>query len=377
MRSRLGSHIIMIAFAGNAYAQSSTTLYGLVETGIVYSSNQHGHATVQFVNGQTQASRFGLRGTEDLGGGLRAIFTLENGFDPSSGKLQQNSRMFGRQAFVGLSGAFGTFTMGRQYEPVYEYVGAISGTSLFSWFGAHPADLDNMQSFARVNNALKYRTPDYAGFSAEGLIAPGGVAGNFGENRVYSASVGYNRGPFVAAVGFANFNNPSVTAYDGSVSPGAAGYTSPVNSPVDSGYASARSLQIFAAGASYRIGDATAGVVYTNTRFVDVFPTATTPFSGTARFNTYEANLQYRLRAALLLAAEYDFTDGETARYNQVHLGAIYSLSKRTDFALMGVWQHAGGKDSTGKSAVAAIPSLTASSTSNQLAVKVTMRHRF
>ena len=90
-------------FASAAQAQSSVTLYGLIDAGITYTNNQQGHSNWQMTSGQVNGSRFGLRGSEDLGGGLKAIFTLENGFSIANGTLGQNGRLFGRQAFVGLS----------------------------------------------------------------------------------------------------------------------------------------------------------------------------------------------------------------------------------------------------------------------------------
>src|ERR1700738_4228053 len=90
-------------FATMAHAQSSVTLYGLIDAGISYSSNVGGKSLWQETSGAMNASRWGLRGSEDLGGGLKAIFTLENGFNIDTGKFGQNGAEFGRQAFVGLS----------------------------------------------------------------------------------------------------------------------------------------------------------------------------------------------------------------------------------------------------------------------------------
>src|ERR1700761_3316726 len=107
--------------ASSAYAQSLVTLYGFVDEGLVYVNNQSGHANVETITGQTSGSRWGLRGSEDLGGGLKAVFTRENGFDASNGKLLQGNREFGRQAFVGLSSdRWGALTLGRQYDPMTE-----------------------------------------------------------------------------------------------------------------------------------------------------------------------------------------------------------------------------------------------------------------
>src|SRR5258708_11459203 len=125
--------------AGAAHAQSSVTLYGFVDAGLVYVNNQFGHSNIESITGQTSGSRWGLRGSEDLGGGLKAIFTLENGFDSSNGKLLQGGREFSRQAFIGLSSdKLGTFTMGRQRDAMTQYIGAISATSMWAWVGTHP-----------------------------------------------------------------------------------------------------------------------------------------------------------------------------------------------------------------------------------------------
>src|SRR6202044_3471932 len=110
-------------FATAAHAQSSVTLYGLIDAGITYTNNQGGHSNWQETSGSINGSRWGLRGAEDLGGGLKAIFTLENGFGINNGTLRQGGREFGRQAFVGLAGdQFGAVTLGRQYDSVVDYL---------------------------------------------------------------------------------------------------------------------------------------------------------------------------------------------------------------------------------------------------------------
>src|SRR5262249_33445573 len=131
--------------AASAYGQSSVTLYGLIDAGLSYTNNvnkgtSHG-SLFQTTSGQINGSRFGLRGSEDLGSGLHAIFVLENGFNIQNGKLGQNSRLFGRQAFVGLStDQFGTVTLGRQYDFLTDFVEPLTGVA--GTFGdasfAHP-----------------------------------------------------------------------------------------------------------------------------------------------------------------------------------------------------------------------------------------------
>src|SRR6201991_4500888 len=106
------------------HAQSSITLYGIIDATLSYTTNQGGPHNIQLLDGGPSLSRWGLRGTEDLGGGLKAIFTLENGFNPAHGTLSQNNRLFGRQAFVGLSSdQYGSIKLGRMYDSMTNYVG--------------------------------------------------------------------------------------------------------------------------------------------------------------------------------------------------------------------------------------------------------------
>ncbi|TDV35739.1 putative porin [Paraburkholderia caballeronis] len=364
--------------AGAAHAQSSVTLYGLVDAGLVYVNNQSGHANLESVTGPTSGSRVGLRGAEDLGGGLSAIFTLENGFDTSNGKLLQGNRLFGRQAFVGLSSKqYGALTLGRQYDTMTDLIGAFAGTSMWAWLGTHPGDFDDLNSTFRVNNAIKYQSPAIAGLQFTGLFAPGGVAGDFASNRIYSLGLRYAHGPFSAALAYDSIDDPSTSVLDSALAPGAAGYASPSKTPQFGGYASASAWKIFGAALGYRIGNGSVNFVYTNTRFEDIVPTASTPNSGTAVFNSYEINGRYSITPALFVGLSYDYTKARDAKYQQIDFGPNYALSRRTDINLVGVWQHASGVDSTGRPAVASISTLGQSSTPTQVAVKLSLRHRF
>ncbi|HEY1609229.1 MAG TPA: porin, partial [Paraburkholderia sp.] len=99
-----------------AHAQSSVTLYGVISESLEYVSNSKGSHLVGLSNAGMMPPRVGLRGVEDLGGGTKAIFTLEDGFNITNGAML-NGGLFGRQAYVGLQNDHaGTVTMGRQYE---------------------------------------------------------------------------------------------------------------------------------------------------------------------------------------------------------------------------------------------------------------------
>ena len=104
-------------FASSAMAQSSVTLYGIIDTGITYVSNEGGSHNVKEDDGIYYGNRWGLKGNEDLGQGLSAVFNLENGFSLGTGKLGQYGAEFGRQAYVGLqSKQYGSVTLGHQYD---------------------------------------------------------------------------------------------------------------------------------------------------------------------------------------------------------------------------------------------------------------------
>ncbi|CAE6705513.1 Outer membrane porin protein [Paraburkholderia nemoris] len=87
----------MLGATSVAHAQNSVTLYGIIDTGLTYVSNDGGSKSISMSSGNESGSRWGLKGSEDLGGGLKTIFQVENGFNSTNGKLGQGSRLFGRQ----------------------------------------------------------------------------------------------------------------------------------------------------------------------------------------------------------------------------------------------------------------------------------------
>ena len=122
---------LSMAGASSAWAQSSVTLYGVVDLNLEHINNyssltprESGYpgpagSRTSMRSGGLTGSQWGMRGTEDLGGGLKAVFTLESGVDVTKGGLLQGGRAFGRQSFVGLDGSWGRFTMGRQYTSMF------------------------------------------------------------------------------------------------------------------------------------------------------------------------------------------------------------------------------------------------------------------
>ncbi len=226
MKYRITLPLFMAACTG-AHAQSSVTLYGIVDLGVTYANsvqtgNSHGRTNGASQVALTDAtatglsgSRWGLRGAEDLGGGNKAIFVLENGFSANTGALAQGGAEFGRQSYVGLSSAsVGTLMVGRQYDPYLEALQPLSAAGTFAgYMGSHPDDLDNLTNTNRINNSVKFTTRDYAGFKAGALYSLGGVAGDATQNQVWSLAASYASGPVAIGVGYLNARDPNISFY--------------------------------------------------------------------------------------------------------------------------------------------------------------------
>jgi predicted porin len=369
----------LTCLAEAAQAQSSVTLYGVADDGITYTNNQGGHANYQTFSGGLGGSKFGLLGSEDLGGGTSAIFQLESGYDLNSGKLGYNGRLFGRQAYVGLSGNYGSVRLGRQYDFMVTNLQPLTSSLAFGGsLSSHAGDVDGIWGTYPVNNTVKYVSPTYRGITAGALYSFGGVAGSVGASRQYGFGLSYANGPLKLAAAYLYVNNPAVTRFDGATAATAGGaFTNPVANPIYSGYATAQSMETLGVGGNYQFGATTLGALYTDTRFNNAVATNTTTFQGSATLDSYEAFVSHRFTPAVMAGLTYDYTSSPHAHYNQVAAGSEYTFSKRTFTYLIVAWQRANGIDSTGHAAVADLTYLSPSSTPTQVAVRVGIRHSF
>lgn len=174
MKKTLLAAALVTGFAGVAQAASSVTLYGVVDVGLGYKQNKssnYGARTTWTKTRQIGAvanvkngSRWGLKGTEDLGNGTAVIFQLESGFDPATGFSGQGGRLFGRKAILGLTGeSWGTFTIGRQYNVADDFVSGIDpfGTG---WGNAGAGSTFGDSLSSRQSPTFKYLSPNYDGF---------------------------------------------------------------------------------------------------------------------------------------------------------------------------------------------------------------------
>ena len=212
MKTLLVALIGMSSLSAGAWAQSSVTIYGIVDDGLTWSSNQGGKSAFQMQGSISQGNRWGLKGVEDLGGGMTAIFRLENGFNVNTGAFSQGGREFGRLAYVGLSdGRFGTLTLGRQGEEVGDYIGALSanGTLPGGILFPHPGDLDNNGIDFHLNNAVKYVSPTIAGLTGVATYSFGGVAGNFAQDSAKSFALQYVNGNLQLVGAYTSIDHPA------------------------------------------------------------------------------------------------------------------------------------------------------------------------
>lgn len=150
-------------------ADSSVALYGILDAGMQVSTQSlrdYSSSNVGLVNGVQSGNRFGIKGSEDLGSGLRATFTLEAGFNLGSGASQQNGTLFGRQSWVGVESAtLGYARLGKQYNFATDYVGAID-PFLLGFGQANMGTTFGSANTTRYNNMVKYQSPTWNGVTA-------------------------------------------------------------------------------------------------------------------------------------------------------------------------------------------------------------------
>lgn len=347
--------------AGAAHAQSSVTLYGIVDAGFAYTSNQGGKSNDQATAGNEQGSRWGLFGSEELGGGMHAVFRLENGFNLMNGAASANGRIFGRQAWVGLaSDRYGTLTLGRQYNAAQDSLEPLQVASETVQYGTHPFDVDDLNNTFRTDNAIKYVTPKFYGVQFNAMYALSGNAGNFATNRSYSAGASYANGPWHLGAAYVVLNRPA-TDTTGAI-------------PSDNYFTFLKGIsrqRIVGAGGVYDIGNASIGLMYTNTRF------ELTPASQYQTWQNAEGSLRYRLSPALHAAVGETYTTVSTNgkvsawHYWQTTAGLQYFLSKTTDVYVDLMYQRA-------SNAVAQIEGASGPSSSGTQMIAVTgIRHKF
>ncbi len=347
----------------SVHAQSSVTLYGHFDTTLAYVQDGAGKAAYEMTSGNHIGAGFGFKGVEDIGGGVKVVFNLENGFSPTNGAFASSGTsplMFGRQAWVGLTDAtWGTLTFGRQYDFMlsgmcqyasgcllgapFDRAATTSATisSLLGNNGSNP-DLDRLGG-ARVDNSIKYTSPNFGGtgFSFGAVYGLGGTPGSIVQGSTYGFYAGYARGPFSLGAAYTNKQDPTSHAR----------YTN------------------VAAGGSYTIGKFVLDVLLTQARW--------TLYEDTV--SGIDVNFRYSFTPEFVLLVGYTFSDPNHGTHNHLMIGkrdtagleADYYLSKRTDLYASFAYQKA--RDGGVAQFVFQSPSNSSWATMTQIGI----RHRF
>ena len=225
MKKTLAAVAVLGAFAGSALA-ADVQLYGIVDTGVGYNhvdvdglGDGQDIDTFQMKSGQASGSRWGLKGTEDLGNGLTVGFILEDGFSSDTGA--DSAPMFNRESSLFIEGGFGKLAMGRMGslnngQSSWAKVGMINAFGTSDW-GDYSVQVGNvMSTAAQWDNMVAYQTPDFAGFK---VYAQYGMGSNDNENesrsdRYYALGATYNNGPFAGyfAVDSINYQTANLAA---------------------------------------------------------------------------------------------------------------------------------------------------------------------
>jgi predicted porin len=200
---------ILLGTAGFASAQSSVTIYGIVDAGFV--GERGGVASNnKITSGAASASRLGFKGSEDLGGGMAAIFTLESGVKIDTGELDATNTLFNRQAFVGLKTTGGTVTLGRQYTPYHNALAQVGDPFGTGYAGGSKNLFPDSGTNVRTSNTVVYTSPAISGFTADVAYAFGEQAGNNDAGRQFGGSIGYVNGPLNVRVAYNNKNTDTI-----------------------------------------------------------------------------------------------------------------------------------------------------------------------
>lgn len=361
-RTMKRTHLAGLAFASlamAAHAESGVTIFGSLDEGITYVNNVRGHSSLATADGINKNNSLGFSGVEELGGGKRAFFKLENGYSVDTGALGQGGLLFGKQAYVGVGdAAIGDLMLGRQYDFAITMLRFIPCATC----GIHSvenADLDRV-SGQRLNDTVQFMSRSFGGLSAGASYSFGANTGTSTTNagRALSATVQYASGPFSAGAYYTDINGAPIFA-------GLTGAAAMFGRPLTpSTVLLVDNQRILGAGAAYANGAWRVSALYTNTRLKSA--------GATAQDQVLHVGGDYRLYPNLVLATKATYDKLDQSRWVTVSGGVDYLLSKRTD-----VYLDLHAQRAFGDGTVASIAMAGTSSTSRQFLSRVGIKHLF
>jgi predicted porin len=341
----------------SASAQSNLTFYGSIDEGIGYVSNERGSSAV--VMGPISVpDQFGFKGVEDLGGGIKTIFQLENGFFSNTGTLASSGVLFSRKAFVGLiDQRWGTVTLGRQWDLTDDVLlPNANGAVHYNYFLYHPANIDN-DAVTTVNNAVKYASNPWHGVSARAMY--GFSDTSTGQGRYVGAALLYKSSALQLGAVYSDTRNKSYALHT------SLGYESFLGQDLSDGAAfKARDSRIFGVAGTWSPNRQWAFHAVLDTAHI-------ASQTDSADATTTELGVDWNLTPfdTILLGGYRTWFAGKS--YTTAGLSNLYHLSVRTMMYAEATFQHAGSD------AHAALLSLSPSSGSNQISLRIGLQHYF
>lgn len=347
-----------VAASGAAMAQSSVTLYGVVDTSVGYVKGEE--SVSGLLNNGAATSRLGFRGVEDLGNGLKAEFVLEGAVNPDDGSAGANGSFdFKRQSTVGLSGEFGQVRLGRaltaSYNAVsrYDVFGTVGLGSTLAWNKYVQAKTPTGTALYnnRANNMISYYSPKFAGFGV-------GIDYGFGEQeknktaRYVGIGATYDNGPLSLGLGYDKQNNGLQA------------------DPAEAG--SGLDAKTWQLGGSYDFAVVKLAAFYKETKYTQIST------NGSDKLKTWNLGVSAPVGAAGVVKASYNnykWSDS-SEKAQQFSLGYVHSLSKRT--ALYGTYSYLKNKNGADFELNGAFAGVNGANDSGKMqGVQVGVRHAF
>ncbi|MFT0171462.1 porin [Paraburkholderia mimosarum] len=326
--------IATVAPMSGAYAQTSVSMWGLLDNGVSYISNQGGHSNWKLDDGIAVPNLWGFRGSEALGGGTRAVFQLISQFTMQGNLISLASNgsssgtgLFARNAWIGLEDdKYGKLTLGRQYDFMVDTLFTDVGSDMAMYGGGFYAfrdgpfaklgipdsppneayDFDRMDGDTPLNNAVKYTSISLGGFKFGGMYAFGGTAGDFRQNSADSFGASFTHGAFAIGAAYTDVRYASMLG---------------------------NSIRNYGVGLKYAPGAAVFTALFTNTK---------NTMNG-ANVNAVEVGTSYLFTPAVSASIAYTYMWGNAVvdrnHANQWVAVAKYSLSKRTSVYAESVYQ--------------------------------------
>lgn len=360
MKKKLLAALPFIAFGGAAFAQSSVTLFGTVDEAATYINGSDNWSGLQ--SGGNMDSHIGFRGTEDLGGGLKAQFWLEAGILADTGSGDSGRGLdFKRRATVGLLGDWGEIRLGRDESAAYRSMkrfdvfnnAGIGGTRM--WADGFNTT-EPFYDAKRKDNSVSYYSPNWGGFNFGVNYAFGERTTETWKNGSYwGAALGYDNGPWSAALTAEQQNDINV----------------PLGLP---GQVVGFDERAYSAGLGYDFGRMKVSGAYRQNRLKS-------DFTGSLKGNTYMLGLAAPVGAAGVVKASYNRYDrelvdgGNKLKADQISLGYEHNLSKRT--ALYGTYSYLKNKDNNGTNLGLSMGNVPIDDNGKQHGIQLGVRHTF